>query len=121
LLFQLLYICVLVHIILIGQRYEFTKVYFNYSKLIERLQAIGSGHLQEALDNFERAKQINPGFPAIAGLNNFVNEVGQQIEAARNSMDAAVEQGKYGKALSLARAIDRYMESVKNLANDNGK
>ena len=45
LLFQLLYICVLVHIIVIGQRQKFTEVYFNYSKVGERLPTKINGSL----------------------------------------------------------------------------
>jgi hypothetical protein len=82
------------------------------------IEAARRSCFQVALANFERARELNPGFPPIVRLINLVNEFCQQIEAARSSIDAALEQRNRRKALHLARELDRYVEQVKGLLAD---
>ena len=86
------------------------------SAMQEGIEAVGAGHWQEALAHFERAGQLNPGFPAITGLINFVNKVRREVETARSNIDTALNQGNKSKAISLARSVDQFVENVKNMA-----
>ena len=47
---------------------------------------------------------------------NAMNRARQQIEAARSEIDAAIQRQDWNKAMSLARDLDRYVESVKETA-----
>ena len=79
----------------------------------EGITAISGGHWREALANFERARQFNPGLPAIIGLIDFVGEVIRNTDAAQASIDAAVEQRNRRKAMALARGLDEYVEQIR--------
>jgi len=78
--------------------------------------AVGEGRWQEALADFERARQLNPGFPAVARWIDFVREVKRRIEETRAAIDATVSQRNHPKALSLARRLDEYVEQIKAFA-----
>lgn len=82
--------------------------------MLEGNKATGAGHWQEALDHFERAQQLNPGFHIVIKLIGFVNKVCQQIETARREINAALEQGNKKKAMALARGVDQFVERIKN-------
>ena len=61
--FQLFYICVLVHKTVIEQGQMFTKVYFNYSKLGERLRIFLSGIPLYCLSHYTLCqKRLKPRF-----------------------------------------------------------
>ena len=79
--------------------------------------ALSRGHWELAQANFDKARQINPGSPALAHVIEFVTEVRMQIESARSAIDSALEQGNRRKALFLARAIDRYVGQIKGLTH----
>jgi len=78
--------------------------------------AVGEGHWQEALSDLERARQLNPGFPAIVHWIDFVREAKQQIEETRAAIDTALSQRNHPQALSLARRLDEYVEQIKAFA-----
>jgi serine/threonine protein kinase len=80
------------------------------------IKAMGKGHWQQAKVNFKRARELNPGMPRIAELIDFVSEVRQRVEAARAKIDAAIQRGDWNKATSWARAVDEYIECVKERA-----
>jgi serine/threonine-protein kinase len=80
------------------------------------IEAIGKGHWQEALRNFKRARELNPGLPRITELIDFVSNVSQQIETARTKVDAATQRQDWDNATSWARTIDRYVDNVKGMA-----
>ena len=82
----------------------------------EGIEAIGKGNWQQALRNFKRARELNPGLPRITELIDFVSNVSQQIGIARAKVDAAIQRQDWNKATSQARAIDQYVESVKETA-----
>ena len=82
----------------------------------EGMEAVGKGHWQEAQRNFKRAGELNPGLPRITELLAFVSNVSQQIETSRAKVDAAIQRQDWNNATSWARAIDQYVESVKETA-----
>ena len=82
----------------------------------EGIEAISKGHWQEALRNFKRARELNPGLPRITELIDFVNNVSRQIGTARAKVDAAIQRQDWNNATSWARAIDQYVENVKETA-----
>jgi tetratricopeptide (TPR) repeat protein len=85
----------------------------QYDEAIQKsAAAVDGGEWQVAQANLERARQINPGSPAVARLCEFVNEVRLQIQTMRNSIDAAVEQGQRSKAIFLARNLDTYLRQM---------
>jgi serine/threonine-protein kinase len=85
--------------------------------MCEGITAIGSGCWQEALAYFERARQLNPGLPAIAHVIDFVSQVIRHTDTARANIDAALEQRNRRKALSLARGLDEYVEEIRGLVS----
>ncbi len=82
----------------------------------EGIEAIGKGHWQEALRNFKRARELNPGLPRITELIDFVSNVSQQIGTAKTKVDAAIQRHDWNNARSQACAIDQYVESIKEMA-----
>lgn len=85
----------------------------QYDKVIRQaMRAIQVGKWQTAQANLERARQINPGSPAVGQFCEFVSDVRVQIETTRNSIDAALEQGQDRKALLLAHRLDKYVRQM---------
>jgi len=78
-------------------------------------QAIRRSQYESALGSLDRARQLAPGEPAVTRLMNLAIEVKQEVEITRGKIDAALEQGSRHKALTLARALDRYTERIRQL------
>ena len=82
----------------------------------EGRQAIRKGQFQQAQSNLKRAWELNPGFPRITELIEIVSEANRQVETARAKVDAAIQRQDWNTAKAWARAIDQYVESVKEMA-----
>lgn len=83
--------------------------------MLEGTKGFDEGSWQKAQTNFERAVQLNPGSAAVKQLVDLVSDIRRQVETARSNIDAALAQGNKRTAMSLARALDRYIEQVKKM------
>ena len=88
----------------------------EYEDVMQKgIEALGEGQWQAAQISFERARQLNPGFPAVKRLIDLTREVQMQVETARNNIDAALQQGRGSEAMALAHEVDQYVEEIKHM------
>jgi serine/threonine protein kinase len=78
----------------------------------QAVAAINANEWQLAQANLERARQIEPGSPAIVRLCEYVSEVRLQITTMRNGINAAIEEGQRDKAIFLAHNLDAYIRQI---------
>ena len=98
------------------QLLSITREYKNAMR--EGAQAVGEGRWDEAQRSFEKARELNPGFSSIARLVDFMSDVRRKVKSARGNIDAAIQRKNWRKAMSLARAVDQYVEGIKQMAID---
>lgn len=74
--------------------------------------------LETAQASFERARQMNPGSPAVAQALEFVHNIQNEIATARQHIDEAIGRQNHGEARSLARRLDEYIERIIEMLKD---
>jgi len=84
--------------------------------MAEAARDISQQQYESALANLDRARQLAPGESAVTRLMNLAMEAKQEVELTRGKIDTALEQGDRRKALTLARALDRYTDRIRQLA-----
>jgi len=84
--------------------------------MAEAARDISQQQYESALANLDRARQLAPGESAVTRLMNLAMEAKQEVELTRGKIDTALEQGDRRKALTLARALDRYTDCIRQLA-----
>jgi tetratricopeptide (TPR) repeat protein len=82
------------------------------------IEAISKGKFLQAKAVFRQTHQLNPGLARVTELLDFVTRVQEHVESARAAIDAAIERQNWNKALSLARALDAYVDDIKQKGTD---
>lgn len=82
------------------------------------IEAISKGKFLQAKAVFRQTHQLNPGLARVTELLDFVTRVQEHVESARAGIDAAIERQNWNKALSLARALDAYLDDIKQKGTD---
>ena len=80
--------------------------------------ALNKGKWEQAETNFKRAGQLNPGSSRILELIGFAQKIQRQVQSIRAEIDAAIQSQNWNRAMSLAGALDRYVEGIKEKAAD---
>jgi serine/threonine protein kinase len=70
------------------------------------------GHWTEAMAPFERAEQINPGWPTARTALRMLTKVLERKEEHRALIDQAVAGSQWDRAQALARDLDEYLDNV---------
>jgi serine/threonine protein kinase len=107
----------------IDSRFERAKQFYETIK-----RGIGNQPHARLLTLLDEAVQLYPDYPdghlvqtqllsATAEYKNAMNKAKQQIETAREEIDDAIRRQDWNKATSLARDLDRYVESVREMVN----
>ncbi|KPL24977.1 MAG: hypothetical protein AMJ75_02250 [Phycisphaerae bacterium SM1_79] len=84
----------------------------------EGIVATKEGKWELAETNFKRAGQLNPGSSHIAELISLAQKIQRRIQSARAEIDAAIQSQNWNRAMSLARALDTYIDGIKEKAAD---
>ena len=82
------------------------------------ITAVNKGEWEQAETNFKRAGQLNPGSSHITELIGFAQKIQRRIQSVRAEIDAAIQSQNWNRAMSLAGALDRYIEGIKEKAAD---
>ncbi len=70
------------------------------------------GDWDSAQASLERARQLNPGAKEVEGPARFVTQVLQEIQDARQQIDADITAGDFDRAMALARGVDAYRDEM---------
>lgn len=80
----------------------------------EGLAALRQGSWEHAKAVFEKARTYNPGAVEVERAIRFAGAVLEQIAETRGFIDAAIEVEAFDRAMTLAEALDQYIENRKN-------
>lgn len=79
----------------------------------EGVCAVAEGIWQKAQACFERAGGLNHGSPVVSNAIGYITSVQQEISTVNTQVDAAIHEGDEQRAISIAGALDEYIEQVK--------
>lgn len=80
--------------------------------------ALNKGEWEQAETYFKRAGQLDPGSSRIIELIGFAQKIQRRVQSARAEIDTVIQNQNWNSAMSLAGALDRYIEGIKEKAAD---
>ena len=81
--------------------------------------AIQDGHWGQAVSCFEKGKQLNPGGQDAENAKHVVSEISRQVEEFREIIDEAINAENGDRAMSLAQALDEYLDEARRCISGN--
>ena len=85
----------------------------QYRRAMEQgLGELAGGSWQTAQSWFQLAKELNRGVPEAERPERLAAQVLQEVQQARDRIDAAIADGNWDRALALAQAVDQYTEQM---------
>ena len=81
------------------------------------IRARGQGQWEAAIARLQDARAANPGSARTARAIDDLTLAVQERREMRERIEAAIREGNSSKALTLARALDRYIEQIERAAD----